>query len=79
MGKLTTSAKPTTDELLDEMNRHARLPLSEMRKYPSGIAFAHYGTGASAVWRTRRRERKPLSIKSWVGGSWQKDCPWNGV
>ena len=40
VGGLTTEVKPSTDELLDAQNRHARLPLAEMRKYPSGIAFA---------------------------------------
>ncbi|MGI9592432.1 MAG: molybdopterin-containing oxidoreductase family protein, partial [Myxococcota bacterium] len=38
VGSLTAEATPTTDELLDEMYRHARVPLDELRKHPSGIA-----------------------------------------
>ena len=49
VGKLTVDAKPTTDELLDEMNKHARLPLSEMRKHPSGVAFEGRTTAAGGV------------------------------
>ncbi len=49
IGSLTANAKPTTDELLDAMNRHARLPLDELRKHPSGIAFAERHTAAGGV------------------------------
>ena len=49
IGSLTTEAKPSTDELLDAMNRHARLPLDELRKHPSGIAFAERHTAAGGV------------------------------
>lgn len=49
VGKLTIDAKPTTDELLDEMYKHARLPVSEMRKHPSGIAFEGRTTTAGGV------------------------------
>jgi anaerobic selenocysteine-containing dehydrogenase len=49
IGSLTTEAKPSTDELLDAMNRHARLPLDELRQHPSGIAFAERHTAAGGV------------------------------
>jgi anaerobic selenocysteine-containing dehydrogenase len=49
VGELTTASKPTTDELLDAQNRHARLPLDEMRKHPSGIAFAERHMAAGNV------------------------------
>jgi anaerobic selenocysteine-containing dehydrogenase len=49
VGSLTADAKPTTDELLDAMYRHARLPLEEMRKYPSGHAFGARTTQAGGV------------------------------
>ena len=40
---------PTSDELLDAMYKHARYPLSEMRKHPSGIAFAERHMAAGGV------------------------------
>jgi anaerobic selenocysteine-containing dehydrogenase len=49
IGSLTAETRPTTDELLDVMNRHARLPLDELRKYPSGVAFAERHTAAGGV------------------------------
>lgn len=49
IGSLTTGTRPTTDELLDAMNRHARLSLDELRKYPSGVAFAERHTTAGGV------------------------------
>jgi len=49
VGSLTSEAKPTSDELLDAMNRHARVPLDELRKYPSGLAFAERHTAAGGV------------------------------
>lgn len=49
VGSLTADAKPTADELLDAMNRHARLPLDELRKYPSGVAFGERHTAAGGV------------------------------
>ena len=40
VGKLlATEHEPSTDELLDAMYRHARIPLDELRKHPSGLAF----------------------------------------
>ena len=41
--------RPTSDELLDAMYKHARFPLSEMRQYPSGIAFAERHMAAGGV------------------------------
>ena len=49
VGKLTTESKPSTDALLDEMNRHARVPLAELRKHPSGLAFEGRTTAAGGV------------------------------
>lgn len=49
IGELTTDAKPTTDELLDAQFRHSRLPLEEMRKHASGIAFAERHMAAGNV------------------------------
>lgn len=49
VGGLTCESKPTSDELLDAQNRHARLPLDEIRKHPSGIAFAERHTAAGGV------------------------------
>jgi anaerobic selenocysteine-containing dehydrogenase len=49
VGSLTAETKPTSDELLDAMNRHARLPLDELRKHPSGIAFGERHTAAGGV------------------------------
>jgi anaerobic selenocysteine-containing dehydrogenase len=49
VGRLTAEAKPSADELLDAMNRHARVPLDELRKHPSGIAFAERHTAAGGV------------------------------
>lgn len=49
VGSLTIDTKPSTDELLDEMNRHARVPISELRKHPSGFAFEGKTTVAGGV------------------------------
>ncbi len=38
VGPLTPAQTPTTDEFLDAMYRHARVPLDELRKHPSGLA-----------------------------------------
>ncbi len=49
VGKLGIDRKPTSDELLDEMYRHARFPVAELRKHPSGIAFEGRTTTAGGV------------------------------
>ena len=49
VGRLGTDRKPGSDELLDEMYRHARLPLAELRKHPSGLAFEGRHTAAGGV------------------------------
>ena len=49
VGKLGIDRKPSSDELLDEMYKHARLPVSELRKHPSGIAFEGRSTAAGGV------------------------------
>jgi anaerobic selenocysteine-containing dehydrogenase len=49
VGGLTAETRPTSDELLDAMNKHARVPLSELRKHPSGYAFAERHTAAGGV------------------------------
>jgi len=49
VGGLTQESQPTSDELLDALYRHARLPLDEMRKHESGIAFAERNTTAGGV------------------------------
>jgi anaerobic selenocysteine-containing dehydrogenase len=49
VGSLSADAKPTTDELLDAMYRHARVPLDEMRMHPSGHAFGARTTQAGGV------------------------------
>jgi len=49
VGKLTPEATPTTDEFLDEMYRHARVPLDELRKHPSGVAFGERTMQAGGV------------------------------
>jgi anaerobic selenocysteine-containing dehydrogenase len=48
-GLLATDGKPTSDELLDAMYPHARLPLHELRRHPSGCAFAERHTAAGGV------------------------------
>lgn len=49
VGPLHATERPTSDELLDAMYKHARLPLSEMRKHPSGVAFAERHTASGGV------------------------------
>lgn len=49
VGPLTTATKPTSDELLDAMYKHARVPLDELRRHPSGLAFAERHTAAGGV------------------------------
>ena len=49
VGNLTPEHRPTSDELLDAMYRHARLPLAEMRKHESGVAFEERHTAAGGV------------------------------
>jgi anaerobic selenocysteine-containing dehydrogenase len=49
VGGVTAERKPTADELLDAMNKHARVPMSELRKHPSGYAFAERHTAAGGV------------------------------
>lgn len=49
VGGLTAAEKPSTDELLDALNKHARVPVSELRKHPSGYAFAERHTIAGGV------------------------------
>ncbi len=49
VGHLTPEATPTTDELLDAMYRHARVPLDELRGHPSGLAFAERHMQAGGV------------------------------
>jgi anaerobic selenocysteine-containing dehydrogenase len=49
VGGLTAERKPTSDELLDAMNKHARVPMSELRKHPSGYAFAERHTASGGV------------------------------
>jgi anaerobic selenocysteine-containing dehydrogenase len=49
VGPLTPDATPTTDELLDAMYRHARVPLDELRKHPSGLAFGERTMQAGGV------------------------------
>jgi len=49
VGGLTPDTQPTSDELLDAMNRHARVPMDELRKHPSGVAFAERHTASGGV------------------------------
>jgi anaerobic selenocysteine-containing dehydrogenase len=49
VGSLTAESTPTTDELLDAMYRHARVPLDELRKHPSGIATGERTMQAGGV------------------------------
>ncbi len=49
VGHLTADQKPTTDELLDAMYRHAQVPLDELRKHPSGLAFGERHMQAGGV------------------------------
>jgi anaerobic selenocysteine-containing dehydrogenase len=49
VGALTADQTPTTDELLDAMFRHARVPLDELRKHPSGIATGERTMQAGGV------------------------------
>ncbi len=49
VGSLTAKDSPTTDELLDAMYRHARVPLDELRKHPSGIATGERTMQAGGV------------------------------
>ena len=49
VGSLTAERTPTTDELLDAQNRHARVSLDELRRHPSGLAFEGETTQAGGV------------------------------
>jgi anaerobic selenocysteine-containing dehydrogenase len=49
IGSLTPEQTPTTDELLDALYRHARVPLDELRKHPSGIATGERTMQAGGV------------------------------
>ncbi len=49
VGSLGIHEKPSPDELLDEMNRYARVPMEELRRHPSGLAFAERHTAAGGV------------------------------
>lgn len=49
LGGLTADTKPSSDELLDVMYRHARVPLDELRRHPSGLAFAERTMAAGGV------------------------------
>jgi len=49
IGGLTTESRPQPDALLDAMYRHGRLAVDELRKHPSGIAFAERHTAAGGV------------------------------
>lgn len=49
IGSLTPAVKPSSDQLLDEMYRHARIPLDELRKHPSGLAFGERHLQAGGV------------------------------
>lgn len=49
MGGLTPDTHPTTDEFLDAMYRHARVPLDELRKHPSGLSFGEQNMQAGGV------------------------------
>lgn len=49
VGDLTAESRPTSDELLDAMNRHARIPMNELREHPSGYAFAERHTRSGGV------------------------------
>ncbi len=49
VGPLTAESTPTTDELLDAMYRHARVPLDELRKHPSGLALGERTMQAGGV------------------------------
>ncbi|MFP8878705.1 MAG: molybdopterin-dependent oxidoreductase [Myxococcota bacterium] len=51
IGKLSRDALPTSDALLDALNQHARVPLDELRKHPSGYVLDE-GTAEGAVERT---------------------------
>ena len=49
VGPLAADHLPTTDELLDAQNRHARIPLDEIRKHPGGKVFGERTTQAGNV------------------------------
>jgi anaerobic selenocysteine-containing dehydrogenase len=49
VGGLTPDTRPSSDDLLDAQYRHARVPLDELRKHPSGLAFAERHTAAGGV------------------------------
>ncbi len=36
---LTTQSKPSSDEMLDALHRHSRVPIAELRKHPSGYVI----------------------------------------
>jgi len=49
VGALHATERFSSDELLDAMYKHARLPLDEMRRHPSGIAFEGREMSAGGV------------------------------
>jgi anaerobic selenocysteine-containing dehydrogenase len=49
VGGLTAESKPSSDELLDALNAHARVPMDEIRKHPSGQVFGKRETAAGGV------------------------------
>ena len=49
VGPLSAEDTPTTDELLDALYRHSRVPLDELRKHPSGIATGERTMQAGGV------------------------------
>jgi anaerobic selenocysteine-containing dehydrogenase len=46
---LPADRKPTADEILDGLHSHARIPLSEMRKYPGGHVWGEREAKAGGV------------------------------
>jgi anaerobic selenocysteine-containing dehydrogenase len=46
---LPADRKPTADEILDGLHSHARIPLSEMRKYPGGHVWGETEAKAGGV------------------------------
>jgi anaerobic selenocysteine-containing dehydrogenase len=49
VGGLTPDVLPSSDEMLDAQNRHAQVPIEELRKHPSGYAFGERHTKAGGV------------------------------
>lgn len=49
VGPLTPATRPDADEMLDALYRHARVPIDELRKHPSGLAFGERHLQAGGV------------------------------